>query len=69
MLTLLGWQARRSLAVCVKVNLALRFSFSVDAAVPDLGLVPCVMMAKDCIQNFFGVGGNIGECLRWLSVF
>lgn len=42
--------------------------FSIDAAVPDLGLVPRVMMMKDYIQNFF-VCGKIRECLRWLSVF
>lgn len=43
--------------------------FSIDAAVPDLGLVPRVMTMKDYIQNFFCVRGKIRECLRWLSVF
>lgn len=32
--------------------------FSIDAAVPDLGLVPRVMMIKDYIQNFFCVWKN-----------
>lgn len=35
--------------------------FSIDAAVPDLGLVPCVMMMKDYIQNFF--------CVVWKNKF